>query len=74
MDLSEKRLAAIGNAIASERERQGISQAEFARMLGYTSHAHLSRVESGQRRPSLKTIFKAADILGVEVNYFFIGI
>jgi len=61
----------IGLAIARARERENISQAELARRLGYTNHAHLSRIESGQKAPSLNMLFSAADALGVKVNYFF---
>ena len=68
---NEERLRAIGLAIASERERQHISQAELARRLGYTNHAHLSRVESGQKAPSMEMIFSTADALGCRVSYFF---
>ena len=71
MSQDEKRLKAIGTAIALARDRQGISQVRLAAMLGYTNHAYLSRVESGKQMPSLDMIFDLADILNVEVKYFF---
>jgi len=71
MEENDKRLHEIGLAIARARERENISQAELARRLGYTNHAHLSRIESGQKAPSLNMLFSAADALGVKVNYFF---
>lgn len=71
MDAKEDRLREIGLAIATERERQGISQAELARRLGYTNHAHLSRIESGKKTPSLDMLFATADTLGVKVRCFF---
>ena len=74
MELSEKRLKTIGHAIAVERERQGISQIKLATMLGYTNHAYLSRVECGKQMPSMEMIFELADILDVQVNYFFTDI
>ena len=71
MDKNAKRLKAIGAAIAAKREREGISQADLARMLGYTNHAHLSRVESGKKAPSLDMLFDIADALDVHVGFFF---
>ena len=74
MELNEKRLRTIGHAIATERNRQGLSQETLAAMVGLTSHSHLSRVECGQKPPSMDLIFSLADALGVEVHYFFIDI
>lgn len=74
MELSEKRLKAIGHAIAIERERQGISQNQLATMLGLTNNAYLSRVECGKQMPSMDLIFELADIFDVQVNYFFTDI
>ena len=71
MNLSEKRLRAIGHAIGAERQRQGLSQSQLATMIGLTNHSYLSRVESGQKPPSLQMVFDIADALDVEVKYFF---
>ena len=65
------RLEAIGTAIAQERQRQHMSQACLAMMLGYTNHAHLSRIERGVYKPSLNVLFKLADIFEVDVKFFF---
>ena len=40
-------------------------------MLGYTNHAHLSRVESGQKAPSVSVLLEVADILEVPVADLF---
>ncbi len=69
--LRKQRLEAIGYAIAVRRERKNLSQAQLARMLGYTGHAHLSRIESGKKAPSLEKLFEIADILEVDVSRFF---
>lgn len=52
------------------REAKGMSQAELAGMLGihYTS---LNNIESGKRRPNVKTVKRMADILGVSVSSLF---
>ena len=74
MELSEKRLKAIGHAIALERERQGISQIQLADMLGLTNNSYLSRIECRKQMPSIDLIFELADIFDVQVNYFFTDI
>lgn len=56
--LRTQRLEAIGYAIAVQRERKNLSQAQLARMLGYTGHAHLSRIESGKKAASLEKLFE----------------
>lgn len=71
MDVKTARLRALGVAIARERERQGLSQEQLSRMIGQTSHAHLSRIESGQKAPNLDMLFALADALDVRVGYFF---
>ncbi len=71
MALSEERKKAIGYRIAAARVQKGMSQDEVAVVLGYTSHAHVSRLESGERTPNLETLFTLSDLFGVKINYFF---
>ena len=71
MDRNKVRLHELGATIARERERQGLTQTQLAQMVGNVSHSYLSRVESGQRAPSMKLLFNLADVLDVDVRYFF---
>ena len=64
-------LQRLGITIARLREERNITQTDMATMLGYTSHAHVSRIESGRRTPSLYTLFEMADIMEVSVRDFF---
>ena len=57
----------IGEKIQQLREEAGLSQEEFARMLGYTSSAVISYYESGQRRIKIEEIIKIANIF--EIDY-----
>ncbi|MET9144998.1 helix-turn-helix domain-containing protein [Streptomyces sp. NPDC004042] len=58
---------ALGRKIASGRKRRGLSQKEFAALLG-RSEAWLSQVERGVRRIDRMTVLgKVADVLGVPV-------
>jgi len=56
----------IGTRIRQEREARGWSLAEFSRRTGIQP-PNLSRVESGKHTPSLETIDRVADALGVRV-------
>jgi transcriptional regulator with XRE-family HTH domain len=54
----------LGRAIRSVREFAGLSQGEAERRAGLAPSA-LSQAENGLRTPSLCTLFKIADGLGV---------
>lgn len=71
MEDNEERIRKLGAAIARCRESEGISQNALSRMLGYDSHAHLSRIETGKRAPSVELLFEIADALDTKVSYFF---
>ena len=71
MDSKATRLREIGIAISRERVEQGLTQEELSHMIGKTNHAHLSRIESGKKAPSLDIIFDIADALDKDVRYFF---
>lgn len=40
-------------------------------MIGFSSHSHLSRIESGRKAPNMNVLFLLADALEVDVGYFF---
>ena len=71
MDKDKHRMHEIGIAIARERVRQGLTQEELAHMIGNADHTYLSRVECGRKLPSLRMMFNLADVLNVDVHYFF---
>ncbi len=56
--------AAFGRAIRELREERGISQEAFALKCGI-DRSHYGGIERGERNPSLGTVFKIADTLGV---------
>lgn len=70
----KSQLRALGINVSRLREKRGISQKDLAVMLGYTNHAHLSRVESGQKAPSVSVLLEVADILEVPVADLFDGV
>ncbi len=61
----------IGNKIRRLRERQGLSQRALAENAGISAAA-LSQLEAGQTSPSVATLEKLADGLGVAIAAFFL--
>jgi transcriptional regulator with XRE-family HTH domain/KaiC/GvpD/RAD55 family RecA-like ATPase len=61
---------ALGAEIKNLRSKRGLSQSELARMIGVTA-SNISQVESNLIHPSIPALIKIAEILGVEVGYFF---
>lgn len=57
----------IAEQVILFRTRKRLSQKALARLVG-TSDTAISRIESGTHLPSLKTLQRLADALGVELN------
>ncbi len=57
----------LGESVRKQRRRANLSQEELATKakLDLTS---VSEIESGLRNPSLKTIYKIAKALGIQIN------
>ena len=58
----------FGERLREHRKEKGLSQDEFAKMLG-TSKQILSRYELGQRSPKIEQVSKYAEKLKVSVDY-----
>jgi len=56
--------AAFGRAIRELREARGMSQEAFALKCG-VDRSHYGGMERGERNPSLSSVFKVAETLGV---------
>jgi ribosome-binding protein aMBF1 (putative translation factor) len=63
----------VGRRIGRLREEKGLSQRELAEGLPRVGYAFISRVESGQREPSLRTLRLLAERLGVTALYLETG-
>jgi len=63
----------VGRRIGRLREERGLSQRELAEGLPRVGYAFISRVESGQREPSLRTLRLLAERLGVTALYLETG-
>ncbi len=57
----------IGQKLHVLRQKRGLTMTELADILG-VRHAHISRIESGLKRPSSDLILKIADVFGVTAD------
>lgn len=62
----------LGQRIAALRTEHGVTQERLAWDAGLESKGYLSRIESGQRLPSVQLLESLALQLGVEVRDLFI--
>ena len=60
----------LGTKLRKSREKMGLSQAAFARALGFSSE-FISYLESGKRTPSFATLERIAAFLNKDAAYFF---
>ena len=68
---NRKTVENIGQRIRQLRESCGMTQSQL-KMRARVSHSWLSRVENGQMTPSLGTLEKISEVLGVGLNHFFV--
>ncbi len=64
---TEATLASIGERLRSARDRLGLTLDQVSEVSGL-SKAHLSRLESGERQPSISALLELSSTLGVSVN------
>lgn len=57
----------VGEVIASFRKRKGISQ-EVLSGLADIGRTHLSAIERGERKPTLETLYRISNALGVNMS------
>jgi transcriptional regulator with XRE-family HTH domain len=57
---------AVGQNVKAARETAGLTQKQLGERAGIAP-PHVSRLETGEHLPSLKTVKRVADSLGVEV-------
>ncbi len=69
-----EQLRRLGFNIKELRDSRSFSQIDFAYRLGFTGPAHLSRIESGEKYPSVRILFEMAELLDVRVQDFFVDV
>ncbi len=60
----------LGKSVRKYRRLAGLKQYELAEKVGL-SDKYIQLIESGERKPSLKTVYKIAVALGVKVKDIF---
>ena len=63
----------VGEVIAQFRKKKGISQ-EVISGLADIGRTHLSAIERGERKPTIETLYRIANALGVKMSDIVIGI
>lgn len=58
----------IGQRIRQERTRQRFTQEQLAEMAG-VNESYIGQIERGAKNPSLESIIKIANALGVSLDY-----
>jgi transcriptional regulator with XRE-family HTH domain len=70
---SDKRCLALGKNIKKLREKRQWSQEKLSEKADIHV-SYIGQIERGMRYPSLKTLFKLADAMGVKIGEIFRGI
>jgi|GEM_PF-709002 len=58
----------LGEKLHTLRDRRGLSLRQLASMLKVKSGSHISEIESGNRRPSLRLLCKIANLFNVTTD------
>ena len=66
--LKMKKHLEFGVVLRRLRFEKGLSQEALAERVGMASHAHLSRLESGHKQPTVEMLFRLAEALEVEAT------
>lgn len=67
---AESLMSTMGPRIRAARNQIGVTQRQLARRLGL-SESFYARIEKGHALPSVGTLVKIVDVLGLSVDYLF---
>lgn len=67
---NSKRFKEIGSNIREARKEAGMSQQELAKEVGFDSTTAISLLEVGERRVTIDSLEKIADVLGKSLDFF----
>jgi len=72
VDKADKICSEIGDRLRAARVERGMTQAEVAGAM-HIAQSQYGKVETGKVIPSLKTLIKAVEVLGVNINKIVYG-
>ena len=58
----------FGRLLRAHREAAGLSQGQLARLTGTITHSYVSRMESGNRIPGVRTVMALVDALSLDTD------
>jgi transcriptional regulator with XRE-family HTH domain len=58
----------FGEKLRKLRKQRGMTLTELAEIIGYTTHSHISELETGKRMPSLELVIKISELFQVTVD------
>jgi len=58
----------FGEKLRTLRQRRDLSLREFAVVLGFNSHAHVARLETGEKMPSAELVLRIARFFDVPTD------
>ena len=67
-DISDLKFA-FAEAVKSARKTKGLFQREVAEKAG-VEQSYLSKIERGEREPTLSVAFRICEVLGLDINDF----
>ena len=59
----------FGEKLRILREKNDVSLRELANELGFSSHAHIGRIETGEKKPSAELVLKIARHFDVTTDH-----
>ena len=60
----------FGTALRNRRQEKGLSQEALASRLDMVSNGYISRLESGQKNPTLEMLFRISEALDIRAWEF----
>ena len=58
----------FGEKLRALRTQKGISLADLASHMGYSSHGYISEIENGKKQPTVEFVMKVARIFDVTTD------
>ncbi|HEX6750829.1 MAG TPA: helix-turn-helix transcriptional regulator [Longimicrobium sp.] len=68
--MANPHLLRVARRLKEARERSGLTQQQLSAELGFKDRQTLAAIEAGERRISADELARAAEVLGVAVDYF----
>lgn len=58
----------FGEKIRRLRQRDSMTLQQLSELLGYSDHTHLSRIESGRKKPSTELVIQLSRVFSVTTD------